>query len=157
MGMMTEITYGYGIDLSMVEVDNYDFSEFLKLHLETLKKVDNEIYEKVNPLLTADDYNVDEVAEAVGCYNGLYSSDGGNLAIVADIMAKETGISFGYFKGNEELNDDEAIMLADTSVWNLNDVEKSLTKEKLDDILNKYADELGCSGEVCHCRVEYFG
>ena len=68
-------------------------------------------------------------------------------------MTRETQIVFAFENGEY----DEAIMFEATYPWYLTDKEKSLTEEKLHNIIWAYAEELGLEEkDIVYCEVSYW-
>ena len=61
--------------------------------------------------------------------------------VIADIMAKETGILFEIHRDSED--NEAAVMLSYCAPWEYTETEKNLTSDRMNRILHTFADELG--------------
>lgn len=149
MSMQNECIYGYGF---WNETSREYLRKFILKHNDTVKLLvrGQEVLEytmncnpkEFNP--EKDFWNwINEATEDLG-FGGL----------IADVMRKETGISFEYRRSPEEQG---AIILAPQYPWQLSSAEKKLTKKDLDRIIGKYMEELGKLHKTEFIRIEYYG
>lgn len=158
MSMKSSIVYGYGFNVG--EIETTKMVDFIKNHKEAFcsddyeKDIFNSLENAEDGIYTydsADDYFIDMEYECdEGCSIGCGS-------VVANIMARETGIRFEYQQGDGEIGSKPAVMFSESYPWDLNEAEKNLTKDKCEEICKKYMQELGIDGYLGYLEVEYFG
>ena len=150
MSMQTNCVYGYGF---IVYASDEELRNFITKHEETVGKL--ELGREILSYLensTPDSFNP---KEDFFDYQQLNSSSQGFYGIIADVMSKETGITFEYLAGQED--DDDAIAFCQTYPWNFNEKEKILTEDDLEKICKEYIADLGGQLKPDHIRMEYFG
>lgn len=147
MSMSTDCYYGFGFGADSIDEDK--IIELCKNHKKTLEDLGEEsLIEEIenNKDFSFSDYEVD--AE-----NGYSYSSAVN--ILANIMSKETSIDF-YAGQNED--GDVFIIFEAQEPWYYNDEEKDIDSDKLLEIYQKYAKELGFEyKELEYIKVEKFG
>lgn len=151
MSMQTDCIYGYGFkvyasdeDLRQFIIKHKDVIPFLSRGRELLDYTENCRPDEFNP---KEDF-FDWENEATG--------DEGIYGLIADVMYKETGIVFEYRIAQDD-GEDDVIILPQMYPWHMNETEKSLTQEKLEEILKKYIEDLGGQLVPEYIRLEYFG
>lgn len=140
--MSVDCYYGFGFATD--SIDEKKVIEFCKNHKDTLNNLDEELVEEIedNDDFSFYDYEVD-------ADNGY--SDNSAANIVANIMSNETGIDFSV----EEDTDCIAYILFEAKEpWAYNEKEKALTSQKLLEIYQKYAEELGFNYSLEYLCVE---
>lgn len=140
--MSVDCYYGFGFATD--SIDEKKIIEFCKNHKDTLNNLDEELVEEIedNDDFSFYDYEVD-------ADNGY--SDNSAANIVANIMSNETGIDFSV----EEDTDCIAYILFEAKEpWAYNEKEKALTSQKLLEIYQKYAEELGFNYSLEYLCVE---
>ena len=154
MSMSTSISYGYGVDMANTYIETTSLLRFFENHLpdEYAKMLE---HEECPDFENSDDstcrdfliyyFEENDFADCSAC-NSCYG-------IIPYVMRKETDVGFEEVRGDDEW----AIIFPECLPWLLNDTEKSLTKEKLDEILTKYFSELGISVTPDLEKVESFG
>ena len=81
----------------------------------------------------------------------------GNGAVISNIMSRETGIRFIYCQPDGDCDTYASIVFEEGYPWHLNEVEKNLTKEKLQSICKQYMNELGIDDTPDYLNLEYWG
>ncbi len=73
------------------------------------------------------------------------TEDLGLYGVIADVMRRETGISFEYRSGSysDDPDADDIIIFPETYPWKMSDTDKSLTEDALKDICKHYIEDLG--------------
>lgn len=140
--MSVDCYYGFGFATD--SIDEKKVIEFCKNHKDTLNNLDEELVEEIedNDDFSFYDYEVD-------ADNGY--SDNSAANIVANIMSSETGIDFSV----EEDTDCIAYILFEAKEpWAYNEKEKALTSQKLLEIYQRYAEELGFNYSLEYLCVE---
>lgn len=140
--MSVDCYYGFGFATD--SIDERKVIEFCKNHKDTLNNLDEELIEEIedNDDFSFYDYEVD-------ADNGYSSNSAAN--IIANIMSSETGIDFSV----EEDTDCLAYILFEAKEpWAYNEKEKALTSQKLLEIYQKYAEELGFNYSIEYLCVE---
>lgn len=150
MSMQTDVVYGYGF---YVYVSDEELKSFVLKHKDTILKLDRgrEVLEYTKRC-SDDEFNPKEDFYDLSCDT---NGNQGFYSIIANTMSAETGIRFDYCRAQED--DDDAILFAEGYPWHLNKIEMTLTKEKLEEICNKYITDLGGQLKPEHIRLEYFG
>ena len=159
MSCSTDIVYGYGFEVANLDKDL--FAEFLKNHKNTLCKEDcyKSYYDSFEKL-SEDDFEMEDLEEVFEGFSCAASGSNGLGAVVSSIMYLETGIRFEYQPGQAECDGEASVLFSEAYPWNLNEVEKGLTQDAMQEVLKKYMAELGIlSNENLpdFLRVEYFG
>ena len=72
------------------------------------------------------------------------------------MVYKETGIVFEYRHSQDE-DEDDAIILPQMYPWQMNDKEKQLSQEDIENICKQYIEDLGNQLKPDFIRLEYFG
>jgi hypothetical protein len=140
--MSVDCYYGFGFATN--SIDERKVIEFCKNHKDTLNNLDEELVEEIedNDDFSFSDYEVD-------ADNGY--SDNSAANIIANIMSNETGIDFSV----EEDTDCLAYILFEAKEpWAYNEKEKALTSQKLLEIYQRYAEELGFDYSLEYICVE---
>ncbi len=81
--------------------------------------------------------------EALFDYISGMTAKEGIYGLIADVMWAETGIGFGYYPNYD--GDDEVILFEAEMPWMMNEKEKNITEDELEEICNKYINELNPS------------
>lgn len=139
---MSDCYYGFGFATD--SIDEKKIIEFCKNHKDTLNNLDEELIEEIedNDDFSFYDYEVD-------ADNGYSNNSAAN--IIANIMSSETGIDFSV----EEDTDFIAYILFEAKEpWAYNEKEKALTSQKLLEIYQRYAEELGFNYSIEYLCVE---
>ena len=151
MSMQTDVVYGYGF---YVYVSDEELKNFVLKHKDTILKLDRgrEVLEYTKRC-SDDEFNPKEdfydwENEATG--------DRGLYGMIADVMYKETGIVFEY-RNSQDDGEDDVIILPQMYPWEMNDKEKILSQEALDNICKQYIKDLGNQLKPEFIRLEYFG
>lgn len=154
MSTRTDIYYGYGWDQDVLKKISGEklFETFKKYMPEKFEKffenfTDKEITEsrKYRNFDILDEYIGDNVSETASRYN-----------IVAEIISEQNDIKVCYVEEAE--TGDCAVLFLEDLPWYLNEKEKNLTREALDEIFAIYASKLGLSDAVAdRCRIETWG
>ena len=132
----------YGLGFQLFTGDNTEkVMRFLKNHGEIISDWDSVLEEM------RDDYfdPMDVVGEPASW-------------AIARIINKQEGTT--VFKGYNSCGDtdqEEMIGVEPCYPWGMNKMDRSLTKEKAIDILNKYAFELGSTSQPDYFEAKYFG
>ncbi len=147
MSMSTDCYYGFGFGADLIDEDK--IIELCKNHKDTLNDLGEESL--IEEIENDKDFSFSEYE--VDAENGYSCSSAAN--ILANIMSKETSIHF-YVEENED--GDVFIIFEAQEPWYYNDEERDLTREKLLEIYQKYAKELGFEyKELDYIKVEKFG
>lgn len=144
---------GYGFYYRGVEKDK--FITFLKAHKSSFCKTPKEndwFYGITNDKTIEDMEDIDNLLW--NYFDDFCGLGCGSLAAVANIMHRETGISFSAMQGNSNCGTKEAIMFSYSAPWNYNETEKNLTPTELNAICKKYLKELDIEDEVC-CNLVF--
>lgn len=152
MSMRSSFIYGYGFNC---DCDEDILIEFVKAHKDTFCKSEEET-ELYNEMLnyTSDEYDLENFFDGYGCE---VSGMEGNGAVIANIMSRETGIRFMYCQPDGDCDTYASVIFEECYPWNLNETEKNLTIEVLENICKKYMDELGITDKPDYLNLEYFG
>lgn len=151
MSMRTSIVHGYGFEM---HGDENVIANFVNKHAATIVKRNKSLeisllndchYENIDNII--DDY--DDIECDVTGHQGL-------VAIIANIISEETGISFQYESGDDACGSSPTILFCEAYPWQMNEIEKQLTEDKLENIINKYIDELGIITTKGYMEVEYY-
>ena len=159
MSCNTGIVYGYGFELGSLDKDL--FAAFLKNHKNTLRKEDcykkyYELFEK----LSEGDFEMEDLEKIFEGFSCAASGSEGLGAVVSSVMCLETGIRFEYQPGQAECDGEASILFSETYPWNLNEVERELTEDAMQEICKKYMTELGipCNENMPEfLKIEYYG
>lgn len=152
MSMSTSIIYGYGSELKKSK----NIRAFILNHGDTIKIMS----EKGNVLALSilkyfeDDNNVEQIYELFEDYES-HNCEYGLNGIIADIISEETNIRVEYRNGQDDGK--EYIIFPETMPWWLNDIEKTLTEESLNEIFERYFKELKIPCKYGDIKLEYFG
>ena len=139
--MQAKTISGYGVDITGMDFETPVFLKFVKDHAPAIYNdyfldiPDDCIFPDV--IIKLQDYKADGVF------------DYGYGAIITEIIRNETGIAFDYSIGEFE---GMFIFYPKRMPWEMTEQEKSLTGEKICDILQPYFTELGINNISC----EYF-
>lgn len=152
MSMSSSFIYGFGFNCDCDEVKLIDF---VKAHKHTFCKSEEEskLYEEMLQY-TEKQYDLEDFFERYPCdLNGVE----GNGSVIANIMFRETGISFIYCGPCEDCDTYASVVYEVGYPWQLNETEKNLTEEKLAYICQQYMDELGIEDTPDFLDLEYYG
>lgn len=154
MSATESIVYGYGFELSITPVI---FIKWIKKHKTTFCESadENALFEQL--VLNESSIDDDVLSEVFCHYYCNSSSNEGVGAAISNIMSRETGIRFDYQPGQEDCGGSPHILMVESMPWELNEIEKSLTQDKLDNIMISYMRELSLSGEPGKVALEYYG
>ena len=131
------IIYGYGFK---VLCSDAVIVSFIKNHKDAFCKseMEKEIYEELMEV-TDGNYELDAVFVDYDCD---ISGDTGVGAVIANIMQRETGISFEFRRSDDTNVENPTVFFVETMPWFMNETEKYLTKNDFSAIVDKYAKEL---------------
>ena len=151
MSMKSSFIYGFGFNCDCKEEKLIDF---VKTHKEAFCRSDKEkkLYENMLDY-TASEYDLEEFFEDYCCDNTALN---GNGAVIANIMSRETGIRFEYCQPDDACETLASVVFGAGYPWQLNEVEKNLTEEKLSNICKRYMDELGITDDPDYLNLEYY-
>ena len=141
MSMQTDVIYGAGFT---VFASNEQLYDFVMSHRETISHLElgRVILEYAD---RCQEYGDEfDPKGAYYEYVNLMNGNEGFYGLIADVMYKETGVGFTYIV-DPEGDSDDVIILPKQMPWEMNDTEKSLTPEKLEEICKKYIQELNPS------------
>lgn len=99
-------------------------------------------------------FNLDDVFCDYDCDS---SGCQGLGAVIANIMSRETGVRFDYCQPDGDCDTSAAVLYSESYPWQMNEVERDLTAEKLTEICKTYMNELGIDGEPDFLAQEYYG
>lgn len=147
MSMNTDCYYGFGFGADLIDEDK--IIELCKNHKDTLNDLGEESL--IEEIENDKDFSFSEYE--VEAENGWSFSSATN--ILANIMSKETNIHFFV----EENEDGSVFLIFEAQEpWCYTVEEMNLTSEKLLEIYQKYAKELGFEyPELEYIKVEKFG
>ena len=148
MSMVTTVLYGYGF---ICNYEDNKLIDFLKRHNKIFCQFPEE-YEIYNDIIN---YPAEDINNIFADYYDECGTNGKNVAI-SNIMSRETGIRFECCPPSYDYND-FVIIFREQFPWNLNEIEKNLTKENLEEIMKRYMHELGITTEVDYMSMEYYG
>lgn len=157
MSMETSIIYGFGFTC---DLSDYKLINFLKNHKNTFCQTVQEVelfkktVEAKEMTPAALDFFLEDLYRNYKCDT---SGISGRYAIISNIMSRETGIRFDYCPPNGECDTPEAICFCAGYPWFYNEIEKSLTSDKLEQILKKYMEELEIDDEPDYLQLEHYG
>ena len=63
-------------------------------------------------------------------------------------MSRETGVRFDYCPPDGDCNTSAAVLYSESYPWQMNEVERDLTAEKLTEICKTYMNELGMNYQL---------
>ncbi len=154
MSMHTDCIYGYGFK---VYVSDENLRDFIKKHESTIVSLSQgrELVDWTNEHISTGK-PLDSLKEEFYDWDNLITGDSGLYGMIADVMTKETGIRF-EFRNPQEDGEDDVILFPQTYPWYLNEQEKALTEETLDDIYAVYIGDLGGQLTTEYIRIEYYG
>lgn len=150
MSMSTSIIYGSGFYL---KVKNESMKKFILHHRESVEAIvkEGQMFEELMDTCMDTTLNIFDVF----CeYENSISYEQGILGIIAEIMRKETNISFTYGMGDDEYG---AILFPESMPWYYSEIEKKLTHDDLKKICDVYIKELENSFSFGDIRLEYYG
>ena len=152
MSMRSSFIYGCGFNC---DCDDEKLIEFIKAHKETFCKsvAETKLYEKMLKY-TENEYDLKDFFDRYSCES---SGIEGNGAVIANIMSRETGIRFMYCQPDGACDTWASVVFEQGYPWQLNEVEKNLTEEKLQAICKQYMDELGITDKPDCLDLEYYG
>lgn len=147
MGMSTDCYYGFGFGAD--KFDDKKVVELCKNHKKTLEDMgEDELIKEIeeNENFDFEDYEVEP-------FNGYSYRDAVN--VLANIMSTETKIQFSVMQDKDGFI---YIMFNPQEPWLYNNTEKNLTSEKLLEIYQKYAEELGFEyKDLEYLKIVMFG
>lgn len=157
MSMSTDIIYGFGFTC---DLSDYKLINFLKNHKNTFCQTVHEV-ELFNKTVEAKEMTpamldcfLEDLYRDYECNtNGI----SGRYVIISNIMSRETGIRFTYCPPDGECDTPEAICFCTGYPWFYNEIEKKLTSDKLEQIINNYMEELGIDDKPDYLQLEYYG
>lgn len=152
MSMKSTFIYGYGF---YCDCDNEKLIDFVKKHKKTFCKSEGEtkLYENLLKFV-GNEYDMEDFFARYSCDT---NSMEGNGAVIANIMSRETGIRFLYCLPDDACDTAASIVFEVSYPWQLNEVEKYLTEEKLSNICKQYIEELGIKEIPNYLELEYYG
>ncbi len=153
MSMQEWTVNGYGFE---VYASDEGLRNFIEKHRETVEKLDqgDEVLEWIDKHPVSSGKPMDSLKEEFYDYTPEDYGEEGLYGLIADVMKKETGLPFEYHHDCENV---EAIILPQLYPWQMPDAARDLTKEKLDEIYEKYAADFGGKIEADYLTLEYFG
>lgn len=151
MSMKSSFIYGYGFNC---DCDDGKLIDFVKAHKKTFCKSEAEakLYEEMLKY-TEKEYDLEDFFDGYSCES---SELEGNGAVIANIMSRETGIRFMYCQPDEDCDTYASVVFKESYPWQLNEIEKNLTEEKLSDICKQYIEELGIAEMPDYLNLEYY-
>lgn len=152
MSMRSSFIYGYGFNS---DCDEEKLIDFIKNHKEAFCKTDGEkeLYKEMLDY-TEKEYDLEDFFENYECdSNGLE----GIGAVITNIMSRETGIRFAYCPPDEDCDTLASVVFEERLPWQVNEIEKELTEEKLSNICKKYMNELRIIDDPDYLSLEYYG
>ena len=152
MSMRSSFIYGYGFSS---DCDEERLIDFVKEHKETFCKSDRE-KELYDDMLnyTKTKYDLEDFFKDYSCDNAGRKGSG---AVIANIMSRETGIRFIYCPSDYNCYTPASVVFQEGYPWEINEIEKELTEERLSNICKKYMDELGITDNPDYLSLEYYG
>lgn len=152
MSMSSSFIYGYGFNC---DCEDEKLIDFVKVHKETFcqSKAETELYDEMLEY-TENEYDLEDFFDDYSCDT---NGSEGNGAVIANIMSRETGIRFIYCQPDGDCDTYASVVFEVAYPWLLNEVEKNLTKEKLENICQRYMDELGIADTPDYLDLEYYG
>lgn len=151
MSMQTDCIYGYGFK---VYASDEQLKQFIEKHRDTIACLDlGRTLLDYMDRCEDDEFNPKEDFHD---WENEATGDIGLYGMIADVMYKETGIIFEY-RNSQDDEDDDVIILPQMYPWQMNDKEKILSQEALDNICNQYIKDLGNQLKPEFIRLEYFG
>ena len=150
MSMQTDYIYGIGFQ---IKIKPDQLRKFLQDHKESLNQLKG-----VESVLECLDLDEDDFEDALLGFEYWPNNGFGDslTAIIADIMSVETGLPIAYYPPAED-DDQESILYEQAYPWEMNDKERSLTKDELIAMFEKCAKELDSNIEVDDdIRLEYY-
>lgn len=136
---MNNKIYGYGFK---VYVSDACLADFILNHDRTVENLDREDILAFIENCRDKNLPLDPLKEEFFDYESEITGDTGLYGIIADIMARETGINFEYRRAVVE-DEDDIIIFPQMYPWQMNAEEHYLTKDKLERIVKGYINELG--------------
>ena len=152
MSMGSSFIYGYGFNC---DCEDKKLIDFIKTHKETFCKseIEAKLYDEMLRY-TENEYDLEDFFGYYSCEsNGIE----GNGAVISNIMSRETGIRFMYCQPDGNCDTWASIVFKEGYPWQLNEVEKNLTEEKLGEICMRYMEELGILELPDYLSLEYYG
>lgn len=152
MSMRSSFIYGYGFNC---DCDDDKLIDFIKGHKNTFCKseVETKFYEEMLKC-TENEYDLEDFFDNYSCEA---SGMQGNGAVISNIMSRETGIRFIYCQPDGDCDTYASVVFEVCYPWNLNEVERDLSMEKLQNICKKYMNELGIEEMPDYLDLEYYG
>lgn len=153
MSMRSSHVYGYGFHC---DCEDQKIIEFIKSHKKTFCKSEMET-DLYNEMLeyTAGEYDLEDFFMDYSCTS---CGAAGIGAVISNIMTRETGVRFEFHNSQEECDTKASVLYGIGYPWQLNETEKELTEEKLENICSIYMQELGIpSSEMGYLELEYYG
>lgn len=145
MSMQTSIVRGYGVDYS--DLDNINTEKVLNF----IKNHNSNLYENMMEAVIGcnDNYTEEDCVEWLmenmdrELIEEFEEWEYVRCAIIADIMRRETDISFEFLVGNDPIAYNQAILLPTLMPYQYSEKERVLTEEEMEEIFKKYFGELG--------------
>lgn len=139
--MESPIIRGRGILLT--GVTPLGIATFIKEHMAQFVGTDTE--QRMFQQLALPRQSDEDIMRLFRNYKCMVSGNTGPGAAVSNIMRRESGLGFGFYKAGEDA--DDVILLEACMPYDYNRIERGLTKRALDNILGYYAKALGCPQE----------
>lgn len=152
MSMRNSFIYGYGFNC---DCEDEKLIDFIKAHKKTFCKseIEEKLYDEMLKY-TENEYDLEDFFDRYSCEsNGMK----GNGAVISNIMSRETGIHFMCCQPYGDCYACASIVFEKGYPWQLNDIEKNLTEEKLEEICMIYMEELGILELPDYFSLEYYG
>lgn len=152
MSMRSSFIYGYGFNC---DCEDEKLIDFVKVHKETFcRSVEETKLYKEMLKYTENEYDLEDFFDGYPCDT---CGQEGVGAVIANIMSRETGVGFIYCQPDGDCDTFASVVFETRYPWLLNEAEKNLTKEKLENICKQYMDELGIEDTPDYLDLEYYG
>lgn len=153
MSMSTMMVYGFGFEC---DTEDSILVQFIKNHKEAFCKTawEKDVYKKILTYSPKNQFKLADVICDYACDSGGCEGLG---AVIANIMSRGTGIRFDYCPPNDDCNTLATVLYSESYPWQMNEVERDLTAEKLTEICKTYMKELGLDDEPDFLAQEYYG
>lgn len=154
MSMSSSFVYGYGF---ACDFEVKKFIEFVKAHRDAFCRSPKEVEMYDELMAFTGDEDEEDLDELFEDYEPDRHGGYGTGTVIANIMCRETYVTFAFHHSDDECDTDASIVFEQTYPWWYNETEKNLTERKLYEICLKYMDELGIKGAPEHLELEYWG
>lgn len=153
MSSSTMMVYGFGFEC---DAEDSILVQFIKKHKEAFCRTERErdVYKEILTYSPKNQFDLDDVFCDYDCDS---SGCQGLGAVITNIMSRETGVRFDYCPPDGDCNTSAAVLYSESYPWQMNEVERDLTAEKLTEICKTYMNELGIDNEPDFLAQEYYG